>query len=149
MLFADKGPATPLSELEKENFLDQFMEHFLPLTEWGPLFIGMEQNFDSYDVAWWVRSQDAFTKHSDCEDCAPHVRNVRWLFFNAHSSVSRNVVFRRMLFTDSFSSALGIEHVTLDADTSEWRCSRNYESSVGRFQAGYTYCAIDSFTWIA
>ena len=119
MLFADKGPAIPLSAPERGTFLHQFSEMaVLPLIQ-SPLF--MEQNFNSCDVAWWVRSQDESTKHSNCKDPSLQVDRVQGLFTYVHSSVSRNVVFHYMPFTNSISSALGIEHVTLHADTSERR----------------------------
>jgi hypothetical protein len=90
---ADKGPATPLSQLERENFLDQFMEQFQRLMQWGPLFIGMEQKFGSYDVAWWVRSQDEFLKHPNCLSPIQHAVNVIYLFSTVHKMASRKIVF--------------------------------------------------------
>jgi hypothetical protein len=141
-MIADKGPATPLSALEKGDFLHQFLEmRVLPIS--GLL---KEQNLEMYDVAWWVRSQDESTKHSNCKDPDRHAANVRVLFSDIHSGVSRNIVFHYVPFTNSISSAIGIKDVALRAGTSERRCSRSFKSSVGRFQAGCTCCAIDSAT---
>jgi hypothetical protein len=142
-MIADKGPATPLSALEKGDFLRQFLEMPVSLT----LDLLTEQNFEMYDIAWWARSQDESTKHSNCEDPDRHTYRVRFLFSSIHWKVSRNIVFRYIPFTNSISSAIGTKDVALRAGTSERRCSRSFESSVGRFQAGCTCCVIDSATW--
>jgi hypothetical protein len=92
-LIADKGPTTPLDQLEKEKFLDQFMEQFQCLMEWGPLFIGMEQKTDAYDVAWWVRSQDESSNHPNCPDPTQHAVNVDYLFSTVHKMASRKIMF--------------------------------------------------------
>ncbi|KAJ2916263.1 hypothetical protein MD484_g4172, partial [Candolleomyces efflorescens] len=52
-IWKDKGPATPLSERETEIFLHQFFELHI---SHSPRRFG--ENFELYDVAWWVRSQD-------------------------------------------------------------------------------------------
>jgi hypothetical protein len=131
-MIADKGPATPLSQIEKENFLHRFMEQFRCLMR-GGLFIGMEQEFDSYDVAWWVRSQHEFSKHPNCQFQSQHVKNVGYLFLAVHTMASRKIVFHYLQFTNSISSANGIKDVALLAGPSERRCARSFESSVGRF----------------
>jgi hypothetical protein len=92
-LIADKSPATPVSQLEEEKFLHQYMDQFQCLMKWGPLFIGMEQKFNSYDVAWWVRSQDEFLKHPNCPNQAQHAVNVVYLFSRVHKMVSLKIVF--------------------------------------------------------
>jgi hypothetical protein len=120
-MIADKGPATPLSALEKGDFLHQFLE--MPVYPW--LGLSMEQNLEMYDVAWWVRSQDESIKHSNCEDPTSHAYRVQGLFSYIHSWVSRNIVFHYMPFTNSTSSAIGIKDVALGAGTSERRCSRS------------------------
>jgi aspartate carbamoyltransferase catalytic subunit len=135
-MIADKGPATPLSQLEREKFLDQFMEQVLCLMVWGPLFISMEQKIGSYDVAWWVRSQDESFKHPNCQVRGQHVFNVESLFSTVHTKASRKIVFHYMPFTNSIFSVTGIEDVALFAGTPERRCSRSFKNSVGRFQAG-------------
>jgi hypothetical protein len=142
-MIADKGPATPLSALEKDDFLHQFLEMPVSLR----LRVLMEQNFEMYDVAWWVRSQDEVIKHPNCENPNHHAYRVQGLFSYIHSGVSRKIVFHYMSFTNSIFSAIGIKDVALFTGTSERRCSRSFKSSVGRFQAGCTCCAIDSATW--
>jgi hypothetical protein len=146
-MIPDKGPAMPLSQLEREIFLHQFMEHFLPLMKWSPFFPDLEQTFDSYDVAWWVRSQDESFKHPNCLNPVQHDANVNHLFSRVHKMASRNIVFHQMPFTNSISSAVGIEDVALFAGTSERRCSRSLKNSAGRFQAGCTCCALDFVSW--
>ncbi|KAJ2913644.1 hypothetical protein MD484_g6790, partial [Candolleomyces efflorescens] len=80
-MIADKGPATQLSEREKGVFLRQFFKlSVLP----DPELFG--ENFELYDVAWWVRSQDELRRHSSCEDSNHYVRCVRELFSGIHSS---------------------------------------------------------------
>ncbi|KAJ2916271.1 hypothetical protein MD484_g4157, partial [Candolleomyces efflorescens] len=85
-IWKDKGPATPLDPLKKEEFLHWFMERFGPLTYWSPLFTGLEQDFDSYDVGWWVRSQDVFSKQRMCGDPSQHTCNVDYLFCIIHTN---------------------------------------------------------------
>jgi hypothetical protein len=121
-MIADQGPATPLSALEKDDFLHQFLEmYLLSISD----KLSREQNLEMYDVVWWVRSQDESTKHSNCEDPNHHAFRVQNLFSIAHSSVSRNIIFHYMPFTNSISSAIGIKDVALFAGTSERRCSRS------------------------
>jgi hypothetical protein len=117
-MIADKGPATPLSALEKGDFLHQFLEMFV----YDRLLLLMEQNFEMYDIAWWVHSQDESIEHPSCEEPNHHVNRIHNLFSNIHSRVSRNIVFHSMSFTNSVSSAIGIKDVALFADTSERRC---------------------------
>jgi hypothetical protein len=119
-MITDQGPATPLSALEKGDFLHQFLEmhlHFITNK------LSREQNLEMYDIAWWVRSQDESTKHSNCENPNRHAHCVQDLFSDIHLGVSRNIVFHYIPFTNSISSAIGIKDVTLVAGTSERRCS--------------------------
>jgi hypothetical protein len=86
-MISDKGPATPLSALEKAEFLHQFSEQFFYLMKWYPM--RMEQNFDLYDVVWWVRLQAESMKQLNCQDFYQHVNNIQYLFSRVHSKVSR------------------------------------------------------------
>ena len=68
------------------------------------------ENFELYDVAWWVRSQDELRRHSSCEDSNHHVRCVRELFSGIHSSVSRDTLdyMPMMPFTNSIPQCIGV-----------------------------------------
>ncbi|KAJ2916262.1 hypothetical protein MD484_g4175, partial [Candolleomyces efflorescens] len=53
-IWRDKGPATPLSEPEMASFLHQFFElDYLPHPDC------LEENFELYDVAWWITTSYA------------------------------------------------------------------------------------------
>jgi hypothetical protein len=69
-MIAVKGPwpATPLAALENSVFIHPSLEmHIYP-----SLFRLMEENRELYDVAWWVRSQDESTKHSNRKNQTRH-----------------------------------------------------------------------------
>jgi hypothetical protein len=91
-MIADKGPATPLAALERGVFIHQFLEMFSDY--WFSLLI--EQNFEMYDVAWWVRSQEESIEHPNCEKPNRHVNRIHNLFSDIHLRVSRNIVFHHM-----------------------------------------------------
>ena len=111
------------------SFLHQFLELYI-------VSLPIEGNLESYDVAWWVRSQDEFRKHPGCKLVSRHSMAVSGLFSSIHSGVSRNALFNCVSFTDSISSAIGIKDVLRFAATSERRCSRSFENSVGTLQIG-------------
>jgi hypothetical protein len=87
---AEEGPARPLSRLE----MGVFLNHFFELEPNFGLFFDSPFKPDSYDVAWWVRSQDEciFPEHSICRNEGQHVFAVQYLFSEVHLEVSWDIV---------------------------------------------------------
>ncbi|KAJ2919980.1 hypothetical protein MD484_g504, partial [Candolleomyces efflorescens] len=99
-MIADKGPATPLSQPDREGFLHLFLEEFQYLMGWFPLHL--EKNFELCDVAWWVRLQDKAIKDPNCEDSHQHKRNIQYLFQSAHRHVRNNNIWFESVYSSAF-----------------------------------------------
>ena len=140
----DKGPATILNAPEMEAFL----EAFLAMYAYMPSLLKLEPNSAMYDIAWWVHSQDECIKRSHEFSSGGYLRYaalVQNLFLTVHDPVSKTLYcFQSSLLIAKlrFSVASGGDAAQL-AGTSERVCSKSFESSVGRLQAGCSCCALD------